>query len=197
MVEGSSLRELKQRRTREAIVDAAMALFSERGFDAVTVTEIAERAEVGRTTVFRYFSDKQEVLFADDEELLETLSAAARHAAAQRAPIGDSLPDAVAVVRGGLRALLERLSRRPHVLIQLRQLLRENPNLASRNLLKERRYLDRIGEILTQHGATEQTATLATGLGAACYWTAQTAEPGRLVAAAEAAFDRLAELGPA
>ena len=64
-----TLRERKQHRTREAIIDAAMTLFSERGFDAVTVTDIAARAEVGRSTEFRYFTDKQEALFADDVEM--------------------------------------------------------------------------------------------------------------------------------
>ena len=57
-----SLRERKQRKTREAILAAAMDLFAERGFDRVTVDEIAARAEVGRTTFFRYLTDKQELL---------------------------------------------------------------------------------------------------------------------------------------
>src|SRR5438067_6349898 len=71
-----TLRERKKRRAQEAIVDAAYALFAERGFADVTVTEIAERAEVGRTTFFRYFGDKQEVLFAEEQNLLDGLRSA-------------------------------------------------------------------------------------------------------------------------
>ncbi|MBE8525431.1 TetR/AcrR family transcriptional regulator [Amycolatopsis sp. H6(2020)] len=70
------LRERKKRRAQEAIVDAAFALFAERDFADVTVTEIAERAEVGRTTFFRYFGDKREVLFAEEQNLLAGLLAA-------------------------------------------------------------------------------------------------------------------------
>ena len=51
-------------------------LFLERGFDGVSVGDIAERAEVGRTTFFRHFGDKQEVVFAKEQELLETIAAA-------------------------------------------------------------------------------------------------------------------------
>ena len=64
------LRARKQQRAREQIVDAAYELFAERGFAQVTVTDIAERAGVGRTTFFRYFGDKREVVFAGEQELL-------------------------------------------------------------------------------------------------------------------------------
>src|SRR3984885_3221466 len=68
--------ERKRRQARQRIVQAAEELFLARGFDNVSVSDIAERAEVGRTTFFRYFGDKQEVAFAKGEELLETIAAA-------------------------------------------------------------------------------------------------------------------------
>lgn len=54
-------RERKKRRTREAIVAAAFTLFAERGFEAVTVTEIAELADVARATLFSYFPTKESI----------------------------------------------------------------------------------------------------------------------------------------
>jgi AcrR family transcriptional regulator len=56
-----SRRERKKRRTREAIVAAAFTLFADRGFEAVTVTEIAELADVARATLFSYFPTKESI----------------------------------------------------------------------------------------------------------------------------------------
>jgi AcrR family transcriptional regulator len=57
------LRERKKRRTREAIAAAAMALFRERGFDAVTVADVARAADVSEKTIFNYFPTKEDLVF--------------------------------------------------------------------------------------------------------------------------------------
>ena len=57
MVEG--LRERKKRQTRQYISDVATGLFMERGFDAVTVAEVADAADVSVNTVYNYFSTKE------------------------------------------------------------------------------------------------------------------------------------------
>lgn len=49
---------------------AARELFTERGYAAVSVSDIAERAEVGRTTFLRHVGDKQQVVFAHEQALL-------------------------------------------------------------------------------------------------------------------------------
>jgi AcrR family transcriptional regulator len=54
------LRERNAAHTREVILDAAYALFAERGYDATRMEEIAERAEVGTSTLYRYFPSKDE-----------------------------------------------------------------------------------------------------------------------------------------
>jgi AcrR family transcriptional regulator len=63
-------RQRKKRRTREAIITAALTLFAQRGFEAVTVAEIAERADVARATLFSYFPTKESIvlgLVGDDD----------------------------------------------------------------------------------------------------------------------------------
>lgn len=58
---------------RERLADAAFALFGERGFERTTVDDIAERAGVGRTTFFRHFGSKEQVIFPDHDGLLEAI----------------------------------------------------------------------------------------------------------------------------
>jgi AcrR family transcriptional regulator len=195
------LRQRKQRRTRDAIINAALSLFAEKGFDGVTVADIAARAEVGRSTFFRYFTDKQEVLFADDGELRDLMVAAATAAAGPLAPLGDSLADALAVSRAGLLALTRRIARDAGAggrwLALRARLVEEHPELRARTLVKERGYVTAGTEVLLRHGATPEIATLAGSLAAACYAAAHAealATGADLPAAVDAAFHRLASL---
>lgn len=78
MGDGSAVgrRERKKAATRAAIVDAATTLFLDRGFDAVTVREIADRADVSPKTVFTHFPQKEALAFSDEDERHERLVAA-------------------------------------------------------------------------------------------------------------------------
>ncbi|GAA4015814.1 hypothetical protein GCM10022631_30090 [Deinococcus rubellus] len=69
-------RTRKRLATRQAISDTATRLFFERGFDEVTVDEIAAAADVGRKTVFNHFPRKEDMFFDRDEEIREMLRAA-------------------------------------------------------------------------------------------------------------------------
>ncbi|MEU9605110.1 TetR family transcriptional regulator [Streptomyces sp. NPDC048057] len=65
------MRERKKERTRRALSDAAIALFLAKGFDAVSVAEVAAAADVSKPTLFRYFPTKEDLAlhrFADHED---------------------------------------------------------------------------------------------------------------------------------
>jgi AcrR family transcriptional regulator len=83
----SGLRSRKRLATREGISNVATRLFAERGFDRVTVDEIAAAADVGRKTVFNYFPRKEDMFFDRDEAGRETLREALRQRDSGVAPI--------------------------------------------------------------------------------------------------------------
>jgi AcrR family transcriptional regulator len=83
----SDRRSRKRLATRQGISDAATRLFLERGFDQVTVDEIAAAAGVGRMTVFNHFPRKEDMFFDRDEESRDILRAALRQRDPQVAPI--------------------------------------------------------------------------------------------------------------
>jgi AcrR family transcriptional regulator len=88
------LRERKKQQTRQLIADTARRLFAERGFEAVTVAEVARDANVAEKTVFNYFPTKEELFYSRLEAFEGELLAAVR----ERAP-GESV---LAAVRGFL-----------------------------------------------------------------------------------------------
>jgi AcrR family transcriptional regulator len=83
----SDRRSRKRLATRESISIAATRLFLERGFDQVTVDEIAAAADVGRMTVFNHFPRKEDMFFDRDEEGREILREALRQRDPRVAPI--------------------------------------------------------------------------------------------------------------
>jgi AcrR family transcriptional regulator len=94
---------------------AALDLFLERGFEAVTATDIAERAGLARRTFFRYFADKREVLFGGSEQLVDAVTEAVRAADTSLAPF-ETVLDALARVGIQLADIAERASDRRRVI---------------------------------------------------------------------------------
>ncbi|WP_432825225.1 TetR/AcrR family transcriptional regulator [Dactylosporangium sp. CA-092794] len=184
-----SLRERKQQRAREEIVAAAYDLFAERGYAEVTVADIAERAEVGRTTFFRYFGDKQEVVFAGEREWLDGLELPRTERGG--AP---SFGEALRLLRAVAERICAGVTSDPEQYVQRERLLAENPELEDRHARKHRMFAERMRKALAERGASSETAVLAPRLALACYYTGRElaeGDPAALWPHVAAAFDAI------
>ena len=143
---------------RSRIEQAALELFCDRGFESVTVSEIAARAGLTERTYFRHFADKREVLFGGQEQLLEFLADAILAA-----------PDAV----GPLDAVAEAFVRIADEIIEERRVQAEQRNaviggaeaLKERELLKLTALARAIAGALARRSVAELAASLVAELG--------------------------------
>ncbi|MEU4150437.1 helix-turn-helix domain-containing protein [Streptomyces sp. NPDC026659] len=150
MAEAMGLRERKKRQTGQRIYRVAIDLFVERGFDDVSVQEIADAAEVSKMTVFNYFHTKEDLVFKPMEEHFADAARAVR----DREP-GESAVDAVR------RQFLEMIENRDPAIglnpdpfaHRIRQLVLSTPVLTERAFLA------------AQRGARELAALLAAETG--------------------------------
>ncbi|MFF8843988.1 TetR/AcrR family transcriptional regulator [Streptomyces sp. NPDC015127] len=85
-VEPTGLRARKKQRTRDALVRAALELFTTQGYERTTVDEIVDAVEVSQRTFFRYFASKEEVAFAVQELAESHYVAALRERPAEEGP---------------------------------------------------------------------------------------------------------------
>jgi AcrR family transcriptional regulator len=190
-----SLVERKQRQARQRIIEAARELFGARGFDQVSVGDIAERAEVGRTTFFRHFGDKQEVVFANEQELLDTIAAAGQ---AGDIPAARSATEALEQLRPVLLTLCAQATADPEAYIRHFQLIEQHPELRDRDARKMQQIGGQLSELLIGRGCAQATAVLAGQIALACFETAKQLgnDPRTLMDDVQAAFDRVLTLGP-
>jgi AcrR family transcriptional regulator len=141
------LRELKKQQTRQLIADTAWQLFADRGFDRVTVAEVARQAQVAEATVFNYFPTKEDLFYSR----LEAFGAGLLEAVAAREP-GEP---ALAAVRryllgsGGLLAQIaagdaEALQR----LRTVSRVIAASPSLLAREQQAIARSTDALAELL-------------------------------------------------
>src|SRR4051794_3292467 len=122
------LRERKKRQTRESIAVAAMELFQARGFDSVTVADVARAADVSEKTVFNHFSTKEDLVFAHSDDRL-----AERVEAIRTRPPGVPLSR---VFEAETMQFLDRLdSEEIQFTIRIIRLVRSSPALLDRLLL--------------------------------------------------------------
>jgi len=141
------LRERKKQQTRQLIADTAWRLFADRGFDRVTVAEVARAAEVALATVFNYFPTKEDLFYSR----LEAFGQRMVEAVASRR---GGEPALVALRRfllasGGLVAQVE--AGDPEAVERLRtvnRVIADSPALQARERQVIARYADSLAELL-------------------------------------------------
>ncbi|MEV6348266.1 TetR/AcrR family transcriptional regulator [Actinoplanes sp. NPDC051851] len=146
-----------------------------------------------RGTFFRLFGDKQEVVFARQQELLDTIAAAARHNGAA----ATSLADAVEQLRPVVLELLTVAVSDPQGYTRHFRLVEQHPELIDRDAVKTQQIARKLGELLVHRGSDEATAMLAGQVAIACYLAAKSPDddPGTLIERASASFARVLTLG--
>jgi AcrR family transcriptional regulator len=143
---------------RERLVVAAVDLFSEQGYDVTTVAQIAQRAGVTRSTFFRHFSDKREVMVAGQETLSRLLAEGIAEA-----PVGLSPLDAVAA--GLERASSEMGPMNRELGPRLKAAVAASTELQERDALKSVGLAGAMTAALLARGVPDPTAQLAAEMG--------------------------------
>ena len=142
-------------------MQAAFALYGERGFDQTTVAEIARRAGLTERTFFRHFADKREVLFAGADALRELLVSTVADAPESAAPI-----DAAAAGIEAVGAFIQEGGNLAH---QRQAIIAASTELQERELIKLASLATALGEALRQRGVEEPTAGLTAEAGIAVF----------------------------
>ncbi len=150
---------------RQRLERAALALFAEHGYGATNVAEIADRAGLTKSTFFRHFADKREVLFGGQDLLVELFSEAVRTAPPS------------ATTAGCLAAALESAAAaftpdRHDLALQRRAVIAASSDLQERELLKRARLAAAMADALRSRGTDETTARLAAEVGVLAFSTA-------------------------
>ncbi|KOV59237.1 TetR/AcrR family transcriptional regulator [Streptomyces sp. MMG1121] len=184
MTETMGRRERKKAATRQALADAALELFLERGFDAVSIRDVAEAADVSTTTLFKHFPGKEALLFDQDTDVESALVAAVR----------DRAPDTPLLTALRTHMLGARAFRSDHEeqLAAFRRLIDATPALAEyhrRMWLRHARAL--AGAIAADTGAPADDPACAALAHLALEARALAGPAGDPAAAVNAAFDLL------
>ena len=151
---GEGLRERKRRLTRHLISDAATAMFASRGFDAVTVSEIADRANVSMKTLYNYFPTKESMVLDDADDLIGGLAAALRDRQAGMS-ITDAFIGALEASMYGLDLLDDELA--AHVATTFATMVKQTPALHAHWLEIQDRLARVAAEQLALQAGTEPT----------------------------------------
>jgi AcrR family transcriptional regulator len=155
------LRERKKLQTRELIEHAARVLFTDRGFDAVTVAEVARLANVSEVTVFNYFPTKEDLFYGGMQFFEEKLLQSVRERAA-----GESVLDAFR------RPVLEGMNRlavkeQAELIAAVGNLIDASPALQAHEREIASRYTRRLAEQLAEEAGAKEVDVETMGLASA------------------------------
>jgi AcrR family transcriptional regulator len=160
---------------RGRLVQAAFALYGERGFEETTVAEIAGRAGLTERTFFRHFADKREVLFAGADTLQGLLVSTVAAAPAALA--------SMQVVSVGLEAAGAFIQEGGDLPRQRQAIIASSAELRERELIKLASLASALAEALRERGVDEPAASLSAEAGIAVFKVAferWVLEPGKL-----------------
>ena len=143
---------------RERLERASLELFAERGYDAATVAEIAERAGLTKRTFFRHFADKREVLFGGQEILCRLLVDGIIGA--------DDSATALGMIAAALNAVAPMFAQERLELVRRRQaIIAAQQDLRERELLKGATLTAAMADGFRERGVPEPIASVAAELG--------------------------------
>jgi len=135
----TGLRERKKLKTRAAIQKEALRLFTEKGYEATTIEEIAAAVEISPSTFFNYFPSKEAVVYQDDLDPLIF--------AAFDAQPADVTP--ITALRNAMRAVFSKLSAEDRASMQTRTaLVLSSPELRAATLNQFAELVDQFAELL-------------------------------------------------
>jgi AcrR family transcriptional regulator len=178
---------------RERLVLAAVDLFTEQGYDATTVAQIAERAGVTKSTFFRHFPDKRELLVAGQETLGRLLAEGITEAPAGATPLE-------AVAAGLERASSEMGPMNRELGPRLKAAVAASAELQERDALKSVSLAAAMKDALVARGVADPAAALAAELGVLAFkrgfaaWSESESKPD-LAPYTRAALDELRAAG--
>ncbi|MEW6477027.1 MAG: TetR family transcriptional regulator [Actinomycetota bacterium] len=156
-VEG--LRERHRKRTAAELEEAALALFCEKGFDAVTIDDIAAAADVSRRTFFRYYASKEDVILSDHPKRLDELQEALDRRPADE-PALTALRNAILSLAGSFEEQREHMLRRF-------KLVTTTPALEARSLCLQRNWEASVTAMLAERMGVDPAKDLRPGVVAA------------------------------
>lgn len=152
---GGGLRERNRERNRTALAEAALRLFTERGFDAVTVDDIAEAAGVSRRTFFRYFESKEDAVLPSEQDRLDDLRRALA-AGPHDEPVLATLRRATTAIAAD--QLADGAGRQESMARMA--LIANNPSVLARNLELQSRMADELSAVVADHLGVDPTTSI-------------------------------------